>query len=72
MSDPKFLSEKRPRTVVLIGGGVTGAMWIAPFIGVQVRLYDPSRSAVERLQEMSAKALGISAADAGSLAGKAR
>ncbi|WP_247415262.1 3-hydroxyacyl-CoA dehydrogenase NAD-binding domain-containing protein [Bradyrhizobium sp. 159] len=50
-------SERRPRAVGLLGGGVVGSGWAARFIlnGVDVRLYGPSPGAVERVQRLLAK-----------------
>lgn len=49
----EFMSEKRPRAVGVLGGGVIGGGWTARFVlnGVDVRLYGPSASAVERVQK---------------------
>ncbi|MCK1269136.1 thioesterase family protein [Bradyrhizobium sp. 49] len=48
------MSEKMPRAVGLLGGGVIGGGWAARFLlnGVNVRLYDPSPGAVEYVQKM--------------------
>ncbi|MCC8939221.1 3-hydroxyacyl-CoA dehydrogenase [Bradyrhizobium sp. Arg68] len=47
------MSERRVRAVGLLGGGVIGSGWAARFLlnGVDVRLYGPSPSAVERVQK---------------------
>ncbi|WFU71279.1 3-hydroxyacyl-CoA dehydrogenase NAD-binding domain-containing protein [Bradyrhizobium sp. CB2312] len=52
------MSEKRLRTVGLLGGGIIGGGWAARFAlnGVDVRLYGPSASAVERVKKMLANA----------------
>ncbi|MDF0498991.1 3-hydroxyacyl-CoA dehydrogenase NAD-binding domain-containing protein [Bradyrhizobium yuanmingense] len=52
------MSERLPRAVGLLGGGVIGGGWAARFIlnGVDVRLYGPSSAAVERVQKKLAKA----------------
>ncbi|WP_456840577.1 3-hydroxyacyl-CoA dehydrogenase NAD-binding domain-containing protein [Bradyrhizobium sp. USDA 4486] len=52
------MSDRRPRAVGLLGGGVIGGGWTARFIlnGVDVRLYSPSTSAVDRVQKMLANA----------------
>lgn len=52
------MSERRPRAVGLLGGGVIGAGWAARFIlnGVDVRLYGHSPSTVERVQNLLANA----------------
>ena len=48
------MSERLPRTVGLLGGGVIGGGWAARFVlnGVDVKLYDPAPGAVERVQEI--------------------
>lgn len=48
------LTENRPRAVGLLGGGVIGGGWAARFVlnGIDVRLYSPSSSAVERVKGM--------------------
>ncbi|MGY4230109.1 carnitine 3-dehydrogenase [Bradyrhizobium sp. USDA 4503] len=52
------MSERRVRTVGLLGGGVIGCEWAARFLlnGVDVRLYGPSPGAVERVQKKLANA----------------
>ncbi|UWU83131.1 3-hydroxyacyl-CoA dehydrogenase NAD-binding domain-containing protein [Bradyrhizobium yuanmingense] len=54
----KGLPEGLPRAVGLLGGGVIGGGWAARFLlnGVDVRLYGPSPSAVERVRRMLANA----------------
>ncbi|WP_271612245.1 3-hydroxyacyl-CoA dehydrogenase NAD-binding domain-containing protein [Bradyrhizobium sp. CCBAU 21362] len=56
--ETKFVREKLPRAVGLLGGGVIGGGWAARFIlnGVDVRLYGPSTSAVERVQKILSNA----------------
>lgn len=52
------VTERLPRTVGLLGGGVIGGGWAARFIlnGVDVRLYDPAPDAAERVNDRLAKA----------------
>ncbi|MGY4230298.1 carnitine 3-dehydrogenase [Bradyrhizobium sp. USDA 4503] len=47
------MSERRVRTVGLLGGGAIGGGWAARFLlnGVDVRLHDPAPGAVERVQQ---------------------
>ncbi|EHR00837.1 3-hydroxyacyl-CoA dehydrogenase [Bradyrhizobium sp. WSM471] len=47
-------SDRRPRAVGLLGGGIIGGGWAARFIlnGVDVRLYGPSNAAIERVQKV--------------------
>lgn len=54
----KSRSDRRPRAVGLLGGGVIGGGWAARFMlnGVDVRLYGPSAGAVERVQKILLKA----------------
>ncbi|ANW02996.1 3-hydroxyacyl-CoA dehydrogenase NAD-binding domain-containing protein [Bradyrhizobium icense] len=54
----RLASDRRPRAVGLLGGGVIGGGWAARFLlnGVDVRLYGPSDRAVERVQNMLANA----------------
>ncbi|MGY3363376.1 3-hydroxyacyl-CoA dehydrogenase [Bradyrhizobium sp. GM2.4] len=54
----KSVSDRLPRSVGLLGGGVIGGAWTARFIlnGVDVRLYGPSAGAVERVQKILLKA----------------
>ncbi|MDH2348947.1 3-hydroxyacyl-CoA dehydrogenase NAD-binding domain-containing protein [Bradyrhizobium sp. SSUT77] len=54
----KSMSDRRPRAVGLLGGGLIGGGWAARFMlnGVDVRLYSPSASAVERVQKILLKA----------------
>lgn len=58
LSESSQLSERRPRAVGLLGGGVIGGGWAARFIlnGVDVRLYGHSPSTVERVHNMLANA----------------
>ncbi|WP_441258762.1 3-hydroxyacyl-CoA dehydrogenase NAD-binding domain-containing protein [Bradyrhizobium sp. 521_C7_N1_3] len=52
------MPERLPRAVGLLGGGVIGGGWAARFIlnGIDVRLYGPSRGAVERVRGTLANA----------------
>ncbi|MER9237195.1 3-hydroxyacyl-CoA dehydrogenase NAD-binding domain-containing protein [Mesorhizobium sp. M0622] len=56
--EPSSNSEKLPRGVGLLGGGIVGSGWAAKYIlhGVNVWLYDPDRRAAERVQETLAAA----------------
>ncbi|MET4218759.1 carnitine 3-dehydrogenase [Bradyrhizobium sp. LB14.3] len=47
------MSERRLRTVGLLGGGVIGSGWAARFVlnGVDVRLHDPAPNALEQVQQ---------------------
>ncbi|KRP88607.1 hypothetical protein AOQ73_27735 [Bradyrhizobium pachyrhizi] len=58
MPESSKLSERRPRAVGLLGGGVIGGGWAARFVlnGVDVRLYGRSPGALERVQKMLANA----------------
>lgn len=58
MPERSNFSEKRPRAVGLLGGGVIGGGWAARFVlnGVDVRLYVRSTGGVERVQKMLANA----------------
>lgn len=57
----KSSSDRRPRAVGVLGGGLIGAGWAARFVlnGVNVRLYSPSSGAVERVQNTLEKARRI-------------
>ncbi|RXH42347.1 3-hydroxyacyl-CoA dehydrogenase NAD-binding domain-containing protein [Bradyrhizobium zhanjiangense] len=54
MLESSNVSEKLPRAVGLLGGGVIGSGWAARFLlnGVDVRLYGPSPGTAGRVQKM--------------------
>ncbi|MES0170858.1 3-hydroxyacyl-CoA dehydrogenase NAD-binding domain-containing protein [Mesorhizobium sp. M0027] len=58
LEEPSNNSEKLPRGVGLLGGGIVGSGWAAKYIlhGVNVRLYDPDRGAANRVQKTLAAA----------------